>query len=564
MHRAWLKAAALLAAALFVFAAGARRAPESPFVGNWKLLDVSDANETALVLFQVAEKDGKPQAKVLAAPLLGKDVSEVSIDKFKVDDRAMQFEVKSARGTLLVRAYRTRNKSVLGSITSDDKVKIAQFNKTDDTELSADDAKSETAEGQALAEARGQKTADEERDALKELVAKNTGKPVAYVAAQALLQIAVKQEAKEDDLRAAAEQVIKSGAVFGLEVEKYAAALVCQALSRAEKVSPLAVEYGRRGEKALVGDEPPGPAYVILDALATALRRTGKDKEAQELEARVDKLETALNAESEKTAVPFKPAEFKGRKGNSQRVTVVELFTGAYCPPCVAADVAFDAALKTYQPKDVIFLQYHVHIPRPDRLTNADTDKRLQHYRAQGVPFSLLNGEPTKALGGPKDSGERSYKILREQIEDALETPEKASLKLIAERNGDKVAINVEVAEPKRLGGNVYLRFALVEEVARYQGGNGQRLHHHVVRAMPGGVDGVPVKDGRHGLTVDLAELRKTLDDYMAKFHGSAEGPFLDDEYPLRLKHLKVVALLQNDSNNEILQAAQVDVPEAK
>src|SRR5262249_18362968 len=208
---------------------------------------------------------------------------------------------------------------------------------------------------------------------------------------------------------------------FGLEVEKYAAALVCQALCRAEKVSPLAVEYGRRAEKALVGDEPPGPAYVILDALATALRRTGKDKEAQELEARVDKLETALNAESEKTAVPFKPAEFKGRKGNSQRVAVVELFTGAYCPPCVAADVAFDAALKTYQPKDVIFLQYHVHIPRPDRLTNADTDKRLQHYRAQGVPFSLLNGEPTKALGGPKDSGERSYKILREQIDDALE-----------------------------------------------------------------------------------------------------------------------------------------------
>src|SRR5262249_3692582 len=200
--------------------------------------------------------------------------------------------------------------------------------------------------------------------------------------------------------------------------------------------------------------------------------------------------------------------EYKGRKGNSQRVAVVELFTGVYCPPCVAADVAFDAALKTYQPKDVIFLQYHVHIPRPDRLTNADPDKRLHHYRPQGVPFSLLNGEATKALGGPKDNGERSYKILREQIDDALETDAKASLKLIAERNGDKVAINVEVAEPKKLGGNVYLRFVLVEEVARYQGGNGQRLHHHVVRAMPGGVDGVPVKDGRHGGTVDLAELR--------------------------------------------------------
>jgi hypothetical protein len=564
MHRSWPKVAALVAAALLVFAAGARRAPDSPFAGNWKLVDVSNANEATLVLFQVAEKDGKPQAKVLAAPLLSEDASAVSIDKFKIDDRVMQFEVKSPRGTLFVRAFVTRNKSVLGSITEEDKVKIAQFNKTDDTELSADDAKSETAEGQALAEAHGKKTADEERDALKELAAKNPGTPVAFVASQALLAIAVKQEAKEDELRAAAEQVVKSGAVFGVDVEKYAAGIACQTLCRADKTAPLAVEYGRRAEKALTGGDPPGPSYVILDALATALRRNGKDTEAAELASRVDKLEGALNAEIEKTAVPFKQAEYKGRKGNSQRVAVVELLTGAYCPPCVAADVAFDAALKTYQPKDVIFLQYHVHIPRPDRLTNPDTDKRMQYYRGAGVPYSLLNGEPTKALGGRKENGERSYNTLREQIDDALETPAKASLKLVAERKGDKVAINAEVADAKNLRGNVYLRFVVVEEVARYAGGNGQRLHHHVVRAMPGGADGVPVKDGRHGTTVDLAELRKTLDDYMDKFQISNEGPFLDDEHPLRLKHLKVVALVQDDDSHEILQAAQVDVPEAK
>src|SRR5262249_34621363 len=163
-------------------------------------------------------------------------------------------------------------------------------------------------------------------DALKELIAKNQGKPVAYVAGQSYLQILVRQGAKEDELRAAAEDVIKSGAAFGVEVEKHAAAVVCQILCRAEKVPSMAVEYGRRAEKALTGDAPPGPSYVILDALATALSRTGKEREAKELEPRVDKLEAALNAEIEKTAVPFKPAEFKGRKGNSDRVAVVELF----------------------------------------------------------------------------------------------------------------------------------------------------------------------------------------------------------------------------------------------
>ena len=78
--------------------------------------------------------------------------------------------------------------------------------------------------------------------------------------------------------------------------------------------------------------------------------------------------------------MPFKPSEFKGRKGESKRVALVELFTGAYCPPCVAADIAFDAAMETYKPQDVILLQYHTHIPAPDRLTNADTEDARDKY----------------------------------------------------------------------------------------------------------------------------------------------------------------------------------------
>ena len=56
-----------------------------------------------------------------------------------------------------------------------------------------------------------------------------------------------------------------------------------------------------------------------------------------------------------------------------KRVVVVELFTGAECPPCVSADVAFDALLETYKPNEVVLLEYHLHIPGPDPLTNADS-----------------------------------------------------------------------------------------------------------------------------------------------------------------------------------------------
>src|SRR5262249_5682546 len=151
-------------------------------------------------------------------------------------------------------------------------------------------------------------------------------------------------------------------------------------------------------------------------------KKTGKEDEAKQLQPRIDKLEEALDAEFVKNAVPFKPAEFKGRKGDSKRVALVELFTGAYCPPCVAADIAFDAALETYKAKDVIFLQYHTHIPAPDRLTNADTEARLKFYdkAVRGVPTAFLNGTVTPPMGGGKGNGEGSYEKLRGVIDEAL------------------------------------------------------------------------------------------------------------------------------------------------
>src|SRR5262249_13852723 len=274
---------------------------------------------------------------------------------------------------------------------------------------------------------------------------------------------------------------------------------------------------------------------------------------AKQLQPRIDKLEAVLDAEFEKNAIPFKPGEYKGRKGDHPAAAVGDLSPGAYCPPCVAADIAFDAALETYKPKDVIFLQYHTHIPAPDRLTNADTETRLKFYGddVEGVPTAFLNGKVLKGLGGPKANGERSYNPLRDPTDEQLGKEEAtASLKLTAERKGDKIDINAEVTGLKDPGENVKLRLVLIEEVARYPGGNGQRLHHHVVRALPGGADGLVLKEAKakQSVKVDLAELKKSLDEYMTKYN---EGPrkFLDDEYPLNIKHLKVVALIQDDSS---------------
>jgi hypothetical protein len=97
-----------------------------------------------------------------------------------------------------------------------------------------------------------------------------------------------------------------------------------------------------------------------------------------------------------------------------------------------------------------------------------------------------------------------------------------------------------------------------VEDVVRYVGGNGQRFHHHVVRGFPGGAQGFALekKSSKQTATVSLKDLTKDLTAYLEK------QDFEKKDWPLDLKHLKVVALIQDVKTKEILQAAQVDLSE--
>src|SRR4029453_3358402 len=131
-----------------------------------------------------------------------------------------------------------------------------------------------------------------------------------------------------------------------------------------------------------------------------------------------------------------------------------------------------------------------------------------------------------------------------------------------ATRSGDRLDIAVEVVN----GEDLNLRLLVVEETVKYPGSNGIRFHHQVVRAMPGGADGVAVKDKtfKHAANVDLAAVRKDLmkylDDYTAE---NANRPFARPDRPLGMKDVRVVALVQNDKTGEIVQALQVEVQEA-
>jgi hypothetical protein len=125
------------------------------------------------------------------------------------------------------------------------------------------------------------------------------------------------------------------------------------------------------------------------------------------------------------------------------------------------------------------------------------------------------------------------------------------------------------VSNLEKPGEKISLRFALAEERVRFQGGNGVRYHHSVVRAMPGGPKGFPLPKAtvEQTVSIKLDEVRatnnKALDDFQADLKKQG-ADFTFGSRPMDLRNLKVVAFVQNDETNEILQAVQVDVESNK
>ncbi len=292
-------------------------------------------------------------------------------------------------------------------------------------------------------------------------------------------------------------------------------------------------------------------------ALVKAYRTAGKMVEATRLKAELDGLEAAAHQEYEKTALGFEPEKFKGRK-KGNRIVLVELFTGAQCPPCVAADLAFDGLAHTFSPREVVLLQYHLHIPGPDALTTPDSKAREDFYRDDvgGTPSILFNGKAAAGGGGGKRAAEGKYKQYLGVIEPLLKEVTPVRLSASATRQGDKIKIEASVGGLKKVGEKVKLRLVLVEDWVRYLGGNGLPYHSRVVRALPGGANGLALtKETKHALTYDLANLRKELTKFLDKVN-------LED--PTSYRHLILVAFVQDDATHEVLQAIEVPVGQSK
>ncbi len=248
--------------------------------------------------------------------------------------------------------------------------------------------------------------------------------------------------------------------------------------------------------------------------------------------------------------------------GDNQRVTLCELFTGATCPPCVAADLA-TGALEVAIPQSMfIAVRYHQHIPGPDPLVAEAGEQRAEFYQIQGTPSLFLNGAEVQVSGmyGPMFNAGVGYTQLREQLTPMLAETTDLRISVTADRSGSMVKVNAQVEGLPSETGLLRLRMCLVEPEISLTAPNGIRLHENVVRAMPGGAEGIAVKEGKLTFAgeVDVEQIRSEILAGLEEVESQLNQPFA--EKPLDLAELRVVAFVQNDKSREVLQSVIVDV----
>ena len=157
---------------------------------------------------------------------------------------------------------------------------------------------------------------------------------------------------------------------------------------------------------AITDDQPASLQSIVLSSYQNALMKAGKVAEAKESGRPHRQTGSKNRRRVPEDRAAIQADDVAGRKDKeANQVVMMELFTGAQCPPCVAADVAFDALQKSYKPTELVLVQYHMHIPGSDPMTNPDTIARWDYYRKL-FPTGI-RGVPTQPLQWQAANGRR-------------------------------------------------------------------------------------------------------------------------------------------------------------
>jgi thiol-disulfide isomerase/thioredoxin len=247
----------------------------------------------------------------------------------------------------------------------------------------------------------------------------------------------------------------------------------------------------------------------MLAADDAAMRETYKKVHGTTagLDARIDKMY------AEKFPNPVKPEPYVPPAGRTDRVVLLELFTGSACGPCVAADLAFDAVMERYPAGTIVPVVYHQHIPGPDPMVTTGSESRKTYYAVRGVPTLNIDGALGRYGGGPRSNTAATYKDYVSKIDQALLRSATAALSVSAAGEGDRIVVTAEVTKLPADAKDLRLHLLLVEHRLRYTGENAIRFHPMVVRASAGDKGaGIPIAAiGRTQHSFSLSDIRDDI-----------------------------------------------------
>jgi tetratricopeptide (TPR) repeat protein len=311
-------------------------------------------------------------------------------------------------------------------------------------------------------------------------------------------------------------------------------------------------------------------AYMRAAALSmTSETRSALESAYRKKNGTLDGIDETLDAVYRMRPKLFDPGRYSRAGSDPEaRVVLAELFTGAECGPCAAADLAFDGIGERYDRNTVAVLSYHLHVPGPDPMTNPDTQNRAAYYQARGTPITIIDGTDGQSGGGGASLSPKLFEIYKAKIESRIgQKPAARFSNLTLRRDGEEITVSGRVSLPSEGGGSngsAKLRLALVQDGVRYTGSNGVRFHDFVVRKFLGSVDGIAVQPGSNEFrqTALVGDIADELQQYVAAYEKERSERLQSDfrfaGYTSKMKpeQVAVVAFVQDDRTKEILQAA--------
>jgi tetratricopeptide (TPR) repeat protein len=333
-----------------------------------------------------------------------------------------------------------------------------------------------------------------------------------------------------------------------------------------------AYEKGGQMKKALTAYETGllvNPESKLMSAYSSAY-----EKEFHSTKGMEDKI-----AELKKSDSDFWPGHFNNSGSSTGRVVLAELFTGAECNPCQAADAGFDALAKYFPRTDLAILEYHVHIPGPDPMTTPDTWDRYRYYNERsGTPTAYFDGGDVIGGGGPRYIARNRFDVYKFDVERQLAIKPAVKLSLNVKSKGDDVLVGLTIESKGDLSRfkNPVLHIALVEKSVHYVGANSITTHRFVVRDLVNGPLGFPLsldkELSQETRTIDLKKVESAISNYLDNIRTEPSFPLALRDFPgwkarpdkLNRKNLAIVAFVQDMDTKEILQAAYKDIPYGK